>query len=167
MKTEYTDDDLQCVVDDICPVVDLEWYAVDIHGYLAAFTTAGNGPVPVSVLQDFAAFRRIQDAIYKLPFSGTAEWLVEKPPKPQALDELARRGLWVYDWPVAARSRTQAAYGLHCRPTVPVIFASLPREVEMLVRRTTLGISFKDTIQATIGDAQPEGPCYGSQARRT
>jgi hypothetical protein len=36
MKTEYTDDDLQCVVDDICPVVDLEWYAVDIHGNLAS-----------------------------------------------------------------------------------------------------------------------------------
>jgi hypothetical protein len=167
MKTEYTDDDLQCVVDDICPVVDLEWYAVDIHGNLAAFTTAGNGPVPVSVLQDFALFRQMQDAIYRLPLCGTAEWLVDKPPKPQALDELARRGLWVYDWPVAARSRTHAGYELHCRPTVPVIVTSLSEKVETIARRTTLSISFTDTLLVTIGDAQPEGPCYGLQARRT
>lgn len=149
MMTDYTDDDLQCVVDDICPVVDLEWYAVDEKGNLAAFFTAGNGPVPQSVLEDFAVFRRIAAAIHGLPLSTSAEWLVAKPPKPQALDELAQRGLWVYDWHVEERSRSQAAYRLHCRPHTPVIATNLPLEVVSLVRRTTLALSFVDTIQVT------------------
>src|SRR4051794_23444120 len=98
------------------------WFAVDGAGHVGHFATAGFGPIPSAVLARLEEMLELYERVLLLPTIGEAtghlsgridDWL-----------EMARRGLFAYDW--------QHWSGPYCRaatPSVPTQVARLPAEI--------------------------------------
>ena len=94
---------------------EFDWIGVDTAGVLGYFSTAGAGPIPVTIATDAALFDSLPEDVLALVRRGQAiqhqarswdvtEWL-----------EVARRGLFAYDWDIAKRR-----YDLVARPSSPL-----------------------------------------------
>lgn len=78
--------------------LDCVWLAVDGHDQLAAFITAGEGPIPEEILcYPNIGVEDVEATLLTLPKVGAAELRVTVP-RPDDFLELAERGLFVYDW---------------------------------------------------------------------
>jgi hypothetical protein len=60
--------------DGTCPWwgFEFDWLAVDSLGHVASFSTSGEGPVPVAVVDKVARIDAY-DTMYELPVTGTCE----------------------------------------------------------------------------------------------
>jgi hypothetical protein len=121
--------------------IDAAWIAVDTHGHVAVFITAGKGPLPDSALPS------TQDAeteVLGLPEISDFELLAEVP-RPNDFVAIAKRGIFAYDW-VAAHDRRKevpAHYALQAKPNRPVALADLPPSLQALAASTLLSeVSF-------------------------
>ena len=85
---------------------EFDWFAVDADGNIGHFSTAGFGPVPTCVLERFAEADALSEDFLRLPVTGEAdghlsgniaEWL-----------EMARRGLYSFDWNHSGQYRRAA-----------------------------------------------------------
>src|SRR4051812_18313598 len=101
--------------------VDYEWFALDEDGYIAAFTTAGIGPIPKAVLVSHVAEDALDEFIARLPTRGAATMLVSLP-RPDDYVAFAKRGLFAYDWDDVHRpfSERREVYGIVSRPASPI-----------------------------------------------
>jgi hypothetical protein len=87
--------------------VDLMWLGQDQNGVLAAFITAGFGPVPESMLDEAGqVVADIESELLDLPRVSDAQLHVAVP-RPDDFVSLAERGFLVFDWRDAHRSLSE------------------------------------------------------------
>ena len=122
--------------------IDYEWFAVDAAGCVAAFTTGGVGPVPVTVLASHAAVDSLDEFILRLPVRGTGAMCVSLP-RPDDYLAFAERGVFAYDWADVHRAAKNfsGVYELYSRPSSPITISELPAEFQRLLR----DFAFNDT----------------------
>jgi hypothetical protein len=139
---------------------EFDWFAVDAAGHVGHFSTAGSGPVPLSVLDRldvaktdelWSLGRRLLD----LPMIGAATGHL-----PGLIDdwlELARRGLFSFDWPFPSlRSRNiEQSYCRAATPSAPVEIVALCPELQRLIRL----VEFPGVRFAELESVQPEALC--------
>lgn len=80
--------------------LDCVWIASDRDEHVAAFVTAGIGPIPSLVLDNAVEsllIENIENAILRLP-KVSARRLLVSVPRPDSFIAMAERGLFVYDW---------------------------------------------------------------------
>jgi hypothetical protein len=132
---------------------EFDWFAVDAVGHVGHFSTAGFGPVPMPILERLDAAQEhdlwsLGTRLLDLPEAGTAsghlpgridEWL-----------ELARRGLYGFDWKHWSGPYLRAA-----TPGIPVAVSSLPAELRHLVSM----VEFPGVRFAALELIRPEELC--------
>lgn len=126
---------------------DYEWYASDAVGHVAVFTTAGIGPMPVTVLGDLPLTDSLILAVQRLPVRGHAIMLVSLP-RPDDFIRFTSRGLFAYDWQDVHRTRGFSNhYEMLSRPDAPIHLSEFPEEFHPLLRSTALpGVRFADSL---------------------
>lgn len=134
--------------------LDCVWLASDSSGALAAFITAGEGPIPIEVLSRCDVTSLEREILRSLPAFTQATVLVSVP-KPDSYRELAERGLFVYDWTDLHRVRADEtrAYELVARPQQSLQIDSLPGDLHDLVMALPVG-SFEKFMK--VVGANPE-----------
>jgi hypothetical protein len=128
---------------------DCAWLASDSDNRLAVFTTAGCGPVPVSLLHLLDCDDSdLEPLIYKLPVVSEAR-LLETMPRPNSFVEFAQRGLYAYDWTDVHRPAVACrnAYELVAIPVNPIAVDRLPNELAQHARDLRL-------VTSRFGDAR-------------
>ena len=107
--------------------IDCVWFAADADGRLAAFVTAGEGPIPEALLTSSFDIEPIENHLLQLPIVGTAIDVTDVP-NPNSFIELSRRGLFVYDWTDVHVSEHHAspAYELVASPSIELLERDLP-----------------------------------------
>jgi len=107
--------------------IDCVWLAADVDGRLAAFVTAGVGPIPDALLASSVDIELIESHLLQLPIVGTAV-NVTNVPNPGSFIELSCRGLFVYDWTDIYVSERQASgvYELVASPSIELLERDLP-----------------------------------------
>jgi hypothetical protein len=132
---------------------EFDWFAVDTAGHIGHFSTAGFGPVPLSILDSLDHTQKdevwlLGEQLLALPVIGRATGHL-----PGRIDdwlELARRGLFGFDW-----KHWSGPYRRAATPSVPIEFAALPAKFQPLVGLVTLpGIRF-----AELESVRPEALC--------
>ena len=127
---------------------EFDWFAVDADGHVGHFATAGFGPVPAVVLTRLAELRELDERVLRLPAIGAAtghlsgiidDWL-----------EMARRGLFAYDW-----KHWNGPYRRAATPSRPIALADLPPDVRELVQVVT----WPDVRLAELSTIRPEELC--------
>lgn len=102
--------------------VDCVWIAPDSAGNVAAFVTAGVGPVPVVLIRSKSIpLEEIENKIMELPVISSANIIVNVP-RPDDFIDLASRGFFVYDWRDAHRSIISSGglYEIVATPNLPL-----------------------------------------------
>jgi hypothetical protein len=105
---------------------EFDWFAVDGAGHVGHVATAGFGPVPANVLARLTEASELPERVLTLPAIGEATGHL-----PGRIDdwlEMARRGLFSYDW-----QHWSGPYRRAATPSVPVHVADLPVEVRRTV----------------------------------
>jgi len=126
---------------------DYEWFACDADGYVAVFTTAGNGPLPTEVLREVSLTDALQKSVRSLPNRGGATMLVRLP-RPDSFLRFGIQGLFAYDWSVDWSS---GRYEMLVRPQQPLRLTDLPVEFQPLLRELTLpGVRFADAATLDV-----------------
>ena len=101
---------------------EFDWLAVDGTGHLGHFATAGFGPVPAAVIARFEEMRDLDQRILRLPVTGNATGHL--PGKIEDWLEMARRGLFAYDW-----KHWKGPYQRAATPNRPAVLADLPADL--------------------------------------
>jgi hypothetical protein len=114
--------------------VEFDWIAVDRSGCLGYFATAGFGPIPSSVASNCDLYDEVLEAVLLMPIRGSAD--VSPTAKGDVSEwlEVARRGMFAYDWCVS-----RSCYELVARPSVPDVLGGALREI---AKRTRLSVTF-------------------------
>ena len=124
--------------------LDCVWIASDRDGRVGAFITGGEGPIPTqAVLSHRLPVDEIEARLGKLPSTSIARLLVPMK-RPDDFLELARRGVFAYDWTDVHRTRSEAlhAYEQIAAPGTPIAAGELPKEIAALLEGIVLNVSF-------------------------
>ncbi|AXI03806.1 hypothetical protein [Aquirhabdus parva] len=116
---------------------DCVWIASDRDGYIAAFITAGSGPIPINAFTpELQGIELIEQAIFQLPQVSEAKLFVQVP-RPDSFIALATRGFYVYDWSDIHKTTSElnSAYELAAAPTNPIQWNTLPEPLSGLVNQ--------------------------------
>jgi hypothetical protein len=110
---------------------EFDWFAIDTAGHIGHFSTAGYGPVPVAILDRLDTPQTdelwsLGTRLLDLPVIGVASGHL--PGKIDDWREMARRGLFSFDWQHWSGPYVRAA-----TPGVPVTVAALPAELQAIV----------------------------------
>ena len=146
------------------PHADCVWLASDQNGHVAAFVTAGTGPIPTAVLQTPLPVEESEALVCSLPTTTTARLLVSVP-RPDSFVDLAERGLFVYDWHEhRIDGRSTGVYEAVATPNDPVCFGSLTGELAEISKVVTFGsVSFMDArvvdVRACAQCCESDGYC--------
>lgn len=139
---------------------EFDWFAVDASGHVGHFSTAGFGPVPLSVLDRLDAAKTdelwsLGRRLLNLPVIGPATGHL--PERIEDWLESARRGLFSFDWPFPSLCSRYIEHS-YCRaatPSVPVELVALSPELQRLIRLVEFpGIRF-----AELEMVRPEALC--------
>ena len=125
--------------------IDAAWIAADASGFLAIFTTGGEGPVPDTAM---LSIESAEESVLYLPETTWAELLVTIP-RPDSFIAFAKRGLFAYDWSDVHRTARQVVggYELQARPAQPLLLTDLPQPLQVMATATKLsGVSFGTSI---------------------
>jgi len=121
--------------------IDCVWLASDSRGSVAAFVTAGVGPIPVSALnhQRFSMCDT-EKLINDLPVVSGVQLLISVK-RPDDFVAIAERGLFVYDWRDAHRTEREATrvYELVAIPEKPIEVRALSELLAGLASVVKLG----------------------------
>lgn len=114
--------------------VDRVWFGTDNFGNIAAFCTAGKGPVPESFLKEFPDYDLIENWLGSLP-----EFEADNDLYPVGFENLARKGFFVYDWSDVHRVNAESLHGyeLLAAPARPLNLAQLSAPKQLLSRIPT------------------------------
>jgi len=125
---------------------DYAWLAVDVAENIAVFTSAGMGPIPLSVLADREHADEAEHQIRLLPEICRCPFLVVLP-STEYFVGIARRGLFAYDWQDVHRTvGFTRQYELLAKPDVPVKLESMPPSVAAIARKARLdSVRFADS----------------------
>lgn len=144
---------------------DVEWVAVDRHGRIGVFTTAGEGPLPRVYVVVANFLDRVTAAIEALPIVSDYELLCDVP-RPDDFIAAAQRGLFSFDWTDVHRGRDSlGAYEVRVRPKAPVSIATPgvpPELVALLESVASDALDFDadvvDVVAALACDGLPPRP---------
>lgn len=120
--------------------MDCVWLASDCAGHLAAFITAGIGPIPVAALDASALhIEEVESSLCELPQVTQAKLLVSVK-RPDDFIDLAERGLFVYDWTDINRTARDAlhVYEPVAVPVQPIKVSALPDDLATLAKAVQL-----------------------------
>jgi hypothetical protein len=109
------------------PYWDIPWIATDRNGYVAAFITAGEGPIPEAGFKDGAlSIEDAEAAILELPVVSEAKMLITEGDL-SGFIALAQRGFFVYDWTDvhSAKAKLNNAYQPVAVPLTPQLLADV------------------------------------------
>jgi len=119
---------------------EFDWFAMDGEGHVGHFATAGFRPIPRIVLARFGELREFDRRILQLPAIGEAtghlgglieDWL-----------EMARRGLFSYDW-----QHWSGPYARAATPSRAINIAEIPAALRDDIRIVEWpGNRFKDFL---------------------
>ena len=127
---------------------EFDWFAVDADGHVGHFSTAGFGPIPKAVLNEFDRVKGLDERLMALPVNGEAKGHL-----PGTIDdwlEMARRGLYSYDW-----QHWKGPYRRAATPSLPLLVDHLPTELRDAVEVVHLvGVRFPESF-----DVWPEEFC--------
>jgi len=115
---------------------DWTWIGVDKVGNVAAFCTASIGPAPKKLIKfHVEAILDIEDEVLELPKRSSAE-LISEVKNPDSFIDLARRGVFVFDWSDIHKRSVDAlkAYELMAAPSKPLIQSQLSKELLNVVK---------------------------------
>jgi hypothetical protein len=133
--------------------LDLVWLGADAQGWLAAFVTAGEGPVPTAALPYALGEPDLESQLLLLPVRGS-QVLLTTVPDPSSFIELSSRGLFVFDWTDVHRTLRDATqrYELVCRPLHPLSVEALPPALQIAARAALLeGVRFTEQTSVMLG----------------
>jgi len=134
---------------------DLVWLAADADGLLAAFVTAGEGPIPATALESALTEPGLEAQLLHLPVSSSHQLLTDVP-NPTSFIELSQRGLFVFDWTDVHRMLREAThkYELVCRPDRPLSVSELPPVLRAVARSVIVdGVAFARHASISINRA--------------
>jgi hypothetical protein len=101
--------------------IDVAWLASDSVGHVAAFITGGAGPIPAAAL---GSLEYAESQALALPDLGALHLHVQVPHS-DSFVALAKKGVFVYDWPDPGTERGAAgAYQLAASPACPLRLVS-------------------------------------------
>jgi hypothetical protein len=139
--------------------VDVVWLGADRDGFVAAFVTAGVGPIPSVILsENFVPIEEVEERISELPRVSIAEALVNVK-RPDDFLEIAKRGIFVYDWRDAHRTAANetGAYEAVAKPLTPTTIDELSRALKTLAKRIVFDqVHFADLKPIKVGEQLPE-----------
>ena len=135
--------------------MDCVWLASDRAGHLAAFITAGIGPIPIATLAASALpIDEVESSLCELPQVTQAKLLVSVP-RPDDFIDLAERGLFVYDWTDISRTARDAlhVYEPVAVPVQPITVGALPNDLAALAKAVQLSdVGFSESNALNIRD---------------
>ena len=126
---------------------EFDWFAVDRRGFIGHFSTAGYGKIPEAILAAYDLVSDLSERILLLSTIASAEghlagkiddWL-----------EMARRGLFSYDW-----KHWKGPYRRAATPSAPIVLKDLP--VELAIVQT---IRFDSVCFDETSELNPETLC--------
>jgi hypothetical protein len=121
---------------------------VDGEGHVGHFATAGFGPIPAVVLARLDELRELDELVLALPVIGEATGHL-----PGRIDdwlEMARRGLFAFDW-----QHWSGPYRRAATPSVPVRITELRSPLVELVR----AVEWPGVRLAELLSLRPEQLC--------
>lgn len=108
---------------------DFFWICSDRSNNVAAFATAGEGPIPTAILE-IENFLEIGDALARLPMLEPER---KYNPQTRDFDSLARRGIFAFDWSDAHRmSDFLNGYELISQPKICLKADDLPKDLQVV-----------------------------------
>ncbi len=112
--------------------LDYAWLACDAESYVARFTNAGEGPIPVVVLANRKLADQGEVLTRRLPLVGGHEMRVALP-DPTDFSRIACCGLYGFDWRDATRAMGRSGcYEIVSRPLRPLRVKELSQELRRL-----------------------------------
>jgi len=138
------------VIDDLYPDgVDVVWLACDCEGGVGAFVSGGVAPIPDGALVSTDILLGDIEILVNELAETSASHLLEPIPLPNSFDDLAKRGIYVYDWADVGRSQPNDltnAYELIALPIRPLSLTELPEALAVYVEKFRLStVRFSDT----------------------
>jgi hypothetical protein len=132
--------------------LDYAWLACDAEGYLARFTNAGEGPIPVVVLANRQLADQAEVLTRSLPLVCGHEMQVRLP-YPTDFSQIARRGLYGFDWQDATRTTGRSGcYEIVSRPLQPLRVEGLSPELRRLAELVKFDcLRFVDSDSICVG----------------
>ncbi|MFQ6310762.1 hypothetical protein [Lysobacter capsici] len=114
--------------------IDRRWLVCDAIGQVAAFTTAGSGPIPHSAR---AAVDRADAGVEALPIRG-AYRLIAHAGNAEDWISCAQSDLFAYDWSDIVADDCGYAYELLAVPLAPIRLPELPSPLREIAAATTI-----------------------------
>jgi hypothetical protein len=118
--------------------LDWVWLATDREDHIAAFITAGSGPIPLDYLNSpLDVFEcDLESECNKLPIRGAVELLIDLR-YPESDVDLASRGCFTFDWFDVHRTYkdSKGKYEAIARPAEPIRLASVPSNIAIAATR--------------------------------
>lgn len=139
--------EIACIREGMRPFSDIEWFACDSSGCLAAFVTAGFAAVPLCVFDRKLTFSELYDRVDALPASSKIEPVdIDQGMNPFFV-ELAAKGLFVYDWNhTRGQYYPDLPYRLMTRPMQPLNITEVSLEGQI----PTLPFAYSETPSIVI-----------------
>ena len=78
--------------------MEYDWLATDLDGLVANISTAGFGPIPQAVEDAAVDFAQVDDRLRRLPEVSDFDPDVGDPLQTREILDIARRGIFFYDW---------------------------------------------------------------------
>jgi hypothetical protein len=126
--------------------MDCVWLASDRDGYVAAFITAGVGPIPSEILKScYIPIDEIESKVCEMPRITEARLLVSVK-IPDSFIDLAERGVFVYDWTDVNRTAREElkVYEQVAFPIQPIAIDILAQDLAALAK----AVRFPDVVFA-------------------
>jgi hypothetical protein len=127
---------------------EFDWFAVDGSGHIGHFATAGCGPVPAAVRARLAELRDMDERVLNLPTIGDATGHL--PGQIEDWLEMAKRGLFAYDW-----KHWSGPYRRAATPSRPITVVDLGKELRHIIALVT----WPDVCFADAMEIRPEKLC--------
>lgn len=113
---------------------EFDWYACDLSGELALFSTAGSGSIPEFVFSSSVEYPLL-DAFFSLD-RGALRLVIDRWGTPEALADIADRGFHVFDW-------DGECYRKIASPRRPQLLCDATQPVQSALRHTKLNRTFR------------------------
>jgi len=142
----YSEIDLQ--------IEDIMWFAIDINGYVLAFTSGGCGNVPEFVCNSKEETTILSDFFMNsLNKTTNANLLIDNDGSYLAEDsiELSSKGIFCFD--VFIDDNNNCNYSKIASPSEPILFSSLPQNIKNIISSHNINIDVLHTDTVTVKHA--------------
>jgi hypothetical protein len=103
-----------------CRGTDFDWFALDRQGHLGVFTTARQGPVPMTFWEHFEQFQQLRKWVDELPSVAPSVQVFPGEGNYRDWAEYALKGLFAFDFQDELRGGKANGYDLIAYPLAPL-----------------------------------------------